>query len=95
VQPRDIIRIGSITFAVERFNTGAIADVGTRSAMEDTYVIEQDLHIDDYMKFTLFAVIDGHGGDWCAHYIRKRLAGELRKQLEDPLLGVRATKCMN
>jgi protein phosphatase 1L len=47
------------------------------------------------MKFSLFAVIDGHGGDWCAHYIRKRLADELRKQLDDPVLGVRVTKSMN
>ena len=40
MQPGDIIKMGLISFAVERYNTGVIADVGTRSAMEDTYVIE-------------------------------------------------------
>jgi protein phosphatase 1L len=30
------------------------------------------------MKVSLFAVLDGHGGDWCAHFLRKRLEQELR-----------------
>ncbi len=87
--------MGTLTFAVERYPTAVIADVGTRSAMEDTYVIEQDLNIDDFMKASLYAVIDGHGGDWCAHYIRKRLALEIKKQLEDPNLGLKTTACVN
>ena len=30
------------------------------------------------MKVSLFAVIDGHGGEWCANYIKLNLAGEVR-----------------
>jgi serine/threonine protein phosphatase PrpC len=35
--------------------------------------------LDECMKMSLFAVIDGHGGDWCAHFMRKRLEREIRK----------------
>lgn len=31
--------MGLLTFAIERFNTGVIADVGSRGSMEDTYLI--------------------------------------------------------
>lgn len=57
--------------------------------MEDTYVIVQDLMIDECLKASLYAVLDGHGGDSCAHFIRKRLANEVRTQLLDPTLGIR------
>jgi serine/threonine protein phosphatase PrpC len=70
--------MGLLTYACERFNTGVIADVGYRGSMEDTYIISQDLGIEDYLKVSLFAVIDGHGGDYCAHYLRQRLEDELR-----------------
>jgi protein phosphatase 2C family protein 2/3 len=78
-----------LAFAVERFNCGVIADVGIRSSMEDTYIVLNDLGIEDYLKFSLYAVIDGHGGDWCANYLRKNLAAEIKKQLNDPMLGFR------
>jgi hypothetical protein len=38
--------MGKLTFAVERFNTGVIAEVGNRPSMEDTYIVIQDLGID-------------------------------------------------
>lgn len=78
LQPGDIIKMGAIKFAVERFNTCVVADIGIRGSMEDTFVISQDLQLEECMKFSLFAVIDGHGGDWCAHFIRKRLENEIR-----------------
>ena len=84
--------MGLITFSTERFNVGVIADVGARSAMEDTYLIVNDLGIEEFMKISMYAIIDGHGGDWCAHYIRKRLPNELRKQLDDPILGFKNCK---
>jgi hypothetical protein len=31
--------MGLLTYAVERFATGVIADVGIRTSMEDTYLI--------------------------------------------------------
>lgn len=70
--------MGNLTFAVERFNSGVIAEVGNRPSMEDTYVIVQDLGIEECMKMSLYVVLDGHGGDQCAHFIRKRLANEVR-----------------
>lgn len=78
LQPGDVIKMGLISFAVERFNTGVVAEVGNRPSMEDTYIIVQDLMIDECMKASLYAVLDGHGGDSCAHYMRKRLANEIR-----------------
>jgi serine/threonine protein phosphatase PrpC len=41
------------------------------------------------MKISLFAVIDGHGGEWCAHFIRKRLESEVRNHLNDSVHGFR------
>ena len=70
LQPGNMLNMGLLTFAVERFNTGVVADVGARGSMEDTYIISQDLGIEDFLKISLFTVIDGHGGDWCAHFLR-------------------------
>lgn len=81
--------MGSLTFSIERFNLGIVSDVGIRGSMEDTHLIIEDLGLDECMKMSLYAVIDGHGGDWCAHFLRKRLELELRKQLNDPVLGFR------
>lgn len=81
--------MGISIFQVERFNTGVYADMGIRTAMEDTNLIIQDFKLDEIMKFSLYAVIDGHGGDWCAHFIRKRFESEFRKQLNDPVMGFR------
>ena len=81
--------MGLLTFGIERFNTGVIADVGARGSMEDTYLISQDIGIEDYLKISMFTVIDGHGGDWCAHFLRQRLEDEVRKQLNDPVNGIK------
>jgi hypothetical protein len=34
-----ILKLGNLQFAVERFNTGVVAETGYRGNMEDTYVI--------------------------------------------------------
>lgn len=81
-----------MAFAVERFNTGVIADAGLRGSMEDTFIIVQDLNLDECMKISLFGVIDGHGGDWCAHYIRKNFETEFKNQITDPILGYKTYK---
>lgn len=73
IHPGYVINMGLLSYQVERFNTGVIADVGTRGSMEDTYLISQDIGIDEYLKVSLFSVIDGHGGDHCAIFIRQRL----------------------
>ena len=41
------------------------------------------------MKMSLYAVIDGHGGDWCAHFLRKKLEKEIRLQINDHMSGFR------
>ena len=41
--------------------------------MEDAYCCVQDLHIDDKIQVSYFAVFDGHGGEHCALFIRKNL----------------------
>ncbi len=81
--------MGQLVFAVERFNYCVMAERGIRAAMEDTYLIIQDLGLDECIKMSVYAVIDGHGGDWCAHFLRKRLETELRLQLNDSIYGFR------
>ncbi|CDW79355.1 ppp1r13b protein [Stylonychia lemnae] len=90
LQPGQIVNLGLSSYIVERFNTGVIADVGTRGSMEDTYIISQDIGIDDYLKVSLFAVIDGHGGENCAIFLRQRIEQEIRKELTDPDLGLKS-----
>ena len=56
---------------MERFNTNLVSEKGIRPAMEDTQLLIHDLGLDECMKMSLYSVIDGHGGDQCAHYLRK------------------------
>lgn len=63
--------------------------MGHRQSMEDTYVIQQDMGIDDYIKVSLFSVIDGHGGDHCADFLKLHLEDELRQRLIDPVTGIK------
>jgi len=81
--------------AIERFNTGIVADAGHRGTMEDMFVVCQDLGIDPYVKISVFAVIDGHGGDFCADFLRQRMTAELKKELSDPEKGLLATQSVN
>lgn len=37
LNPDDAFRIGTLEFAVQRFNVGYLSDIGQRSAMEDSY----------------------------------------------------------
>jgi hypothetical protein len=39
LQPGDIIRMGTLTFLIERFNTSFVSEIGERPAMEDTHLI--------------------------------------------------------
>jgi hypothetical protein len=44
--PGNIIMIGNLKLIVERFNTTAVAKIGNRTKMEDTYIMAHDLGID-------------------------------------------------
>ena len=69
-----------------------MAERGNRPYMEDTYLTCHDLMIDDYIKASIFSVIDGHGGDHCAHYIKSHLIHELRKNITNNDSGIRSNK---
>jgi serine/threonine protein phosphatase PrpC len=43
------------------------------------------------MKMSLYSVIDGHGGDQCAHYLRKHFEQEIIKNLTDTQKGFYAS----
>ena len=73
LNPGQMIIIGASKFIVERFYTVAVAKIGNRPRMEDTYVLAHDLGIDSALKSTLYAVIDGHGGEWCAKFLQQEL----------------------
>ena len=36
----------------------------------------------------IFAVFDGHGGEWCAQFVKERFENEMRKNLLDPIEGI-------
>lgn len=65
-----VFQIGALNqFVVERFNTGIIAAPGKRANMEDCYLVNQDLNLHPQLPISVYAVFDGHGGDWCAKFI--------------------------
>ena len=61
--------------------------MGTRDQMEDTYIISHDIGVDDFLKVSLFSVIDGHGGSFCATFLRGRMEYEIRRALVDINMG--------
>ena len=69
-QPGMLLHIGKMKFLLERFQTGAHDDTGFRFKQEDAYIVQHDLGLDQLLKASFFAVIDGHGGDWCASYLK-------------------------
>lgn len=53
-------------FIMERFNTGIIAARGKRVNMEDSFIINHDFNLHPQLPLSLYSVMDGHGGEWCA-----------------------------
>jgi serine/threonine protein phosphatase PrpC len=41
--------------------------------MEDSYIIAHDLGLDGALKASLFGVVDGHGGEWCAEFLQREM----------------------
>lgn len=41
--------------------------------MEDAYVMHHDIGLDGVMKASIYAVIDGHGGEWCTTFLQRNL----------------------
>ena len=55
--------------------------MGQRNHMEDTYCCIQDLGICPGVKVSYFAVFDGHGGGWCAKFLKENLHKQLAQSL--------------
>ena len=85
LQPGMFIKIGLLTFLCERFNTGIVSKRGLRSRMEDSCTIEHDIGLDIALKASVYAVIDGHGGEWCAQFLQKELVLYFIKDLKEEL----------
>lgn len=65
-----MVKMGSLTFLCELYNVGVTSNRGNRMRMEDAYAVAQDLGMDSLLKSSVYAVIDGHGGDWCAKFLK-------------------------
>ena len=84
-----VIQMGSKTqYLVERFNTGLIASSGKRNNMEDSFIAIQDIRLHPMLPISVYGVFDGHGGEWCAQFLRKNVEAEVKKNLLDPKEGM-------
>lgn len=81
LKPGSGIRVGSLEFHVERFNTGIVSERGGRPNQEDSYACVHDLQISPYFSSTYYAVFDGHGGSECSKFLRSHLHFFIRKEL--------------
>lgn len=45
--------------------------------MEDAYSVVQDLKVHPTIKVSYFAVFDGHGGSFCANFVKDKLQQDL------------------
>ena len=49
--------------------------------MEDEYIINHDIRVSKNLRFSVFAVFDGHGGKYCSLYLKQNFITELKKAL--------------
>ena len=68
-----MIQLATLTFVVERFNTGVVSKKGSRQRMEDSYIVQHDIGLDQTLKCSVYTLIDGHGGDWCTKFIQNEM----------------------
>ena len=70
LNPSDVIKVGTTSILVNRFNYGSYETLGTRGhVMEDRISIVQDLNVSFALDVSFFAVFDGHGGTHCVKEI--------------------------
>ena len=43
------------------------------------------MNLDQLLKVSFYAVIDGHGGDWCAQYLQKEMIPCLLKSMRSEI----------
>lgn len=56
--------------------------------MEDSFLISHDLRLHPSLPISIYCVLDGHGGEWCAVFLRKHFEDEIRRNLLDPVNGI-------
>lgn len=52
--------------------------------MEDTFCCIQDLRLHPEISISYFAVFDGHGGDYCALFLRQNLHKQIVRAFMTP-----------
>jgi serine/threonine protein phosphatase PrpC len=62
-----------------RFNAGVGEDIGFQGLMEDGLIVEEDIGGSEWKLISLFAVMDGHGGNECMKYIKDNLVLKIRE----------------
>ena len=53
--------------------------------MEDFYLVVNDMKVHPTVPFTIYGVFDGHGGEWCALFVRDTFEETFRKYLIEHL----------
>ncbi|XP_066583508.1 protein phosphatase 1L [Prorops nasuta] len=83
-----------LSWELKQGNIAAFAVQGHRAHMEDRFVVNEDMN---NTGVSLFAVFDGHGGEFAANYARDKLVPNINKkviELKDMIAG-RVTKVHN
>lgn len=70
--------IDSTSWDLKETNVAVYAVQGRRSGMEDRFVVNEDIN---GTGVSLFAVFDGHGGEFAANYAREHLINNLNKKV--------------
>ncbi|KAL2725289.1 protein phosphatase 1L [Vespula squamosa] len=76
-----------LSWELKQGNIAAYAVQGHRARMEDRFVVNEDLN---NTGVSLFAVFDGHGGEFAANYARDKLIPNINKkviELKDMIAG--------
>ncbi|XP_058808467.1 protein phosphatase 1L isoform X2 [Phymastichus coffea] len=71
---------GKLNWEFKQGNTAAYAVQGHRSHMEDRFVVNHDIN---NTGVSLFAIFDGHGGEFAANYARDKLVPSISEQVTE------------
>jgi serine/threonine protein phosphatase PrpC len=89
----DVIRVGSLEFKLERFNTGVAAKFGKEKGQtEDSFTVINDMEIDKHIKCSYYAVYDGHHGQDGSQFLSHYLHVIMKQNLADKFAGVKTSR---
>ena len=92
LKPGDQFKLGDLEFRLERYNTGVASRERINHLNEDRYKVIQDMGIDEHMKWSYFAVYDGHGKAHWSQFLAKTLHKALKANLMDKFDGIKNRK---